>query len=110
MTDLGVDTRLVPVGDRQVVVRKLTEAQLGLMGREAGILSDSRAENARKLKAIGRVMDLLEQAVVQEDDREFIVQLNIKGELTMGTLLSFVNVFYEEEKVAVRRGRPRASK
>lgn len=110
MTDIGVETRLVPIGDRQIVVRQLVDAQYVLLGREAKVVGDAKSDGERKMKAVSRIMDLLESAVVQEDDREYLIELNIKGELTLAMLLSFVTIFSQDEKPAVRRGRPRVAK
>jgi hypothetical protein len=110
MTDIGVETRLVPIGDRQIVVRQLIDAQYVLLGREAKVVGDANSDGERKLKAVSRIMDLLESAVVQEEDREYLIDLNIKGGLTLSMLLTFVTIFSSDEKPAVRRGRPRVAK
>lgn len=110
MTDFGVETRLVPVGTRQIVVRQLRDAQYILLAREGKIIGSENEDAARKLKAASRILDILESAVVQEEDREYLTEMNIKGELTLSTLLGFINVFTDEEKPAVRRGRARTSK
>lgn len=110
MTDIGVETRLVPVGTRQIVVRQLKDAQYVLLGREAKVIGDNSSDGERKMKAVSRIMDLLESAVVQEDDREYLIDLNIKGELTLAMLLTFVTIFSTEDKPAVRRGRARIAK
>jgi hypothetical protein len=92
------------------VVRQLRDAQYVLLGREAKVVGDVNADGERKMKAISRIMDLLESAVVQEEDREYLIDLNIKGELTLAMLLTFVTIFGTDEKPVVRRGRTRAAK
>src|SRR4026209_2911891 len=70
--DPGVQTRLLPVEDRQIVVRQLNDTQLLLLGRETQLLVKESTPSERKLKATGILMDLLEAAIVQEEDVEYI--------------------------------------
>ena len=92
--DPGKETRLVLVKDRNIVVRQLNDAQLLLLGREA------------RLASVGRIFDLLESAVVQEEDREYLMDLAVKGDLELNDMLGFIRVFAEsEQKPRVRRGR-----
>jgi hypothetical protein len=106
--DPGRDTRLVPVKDRNVVVRQLNDAQLLLLAREARLAQREDTENQRRLTAVGRIFDLLESAVVQGEDREYLMDLTVAGDLSLGDLTGFVTAFSEEqeEKPRVRRGRP----
>lgn len=62
-------------------------------------------EPQRRLAAIGRVFDLLESSVVQEEDREYLLDLTVAGNLELKDLLSFVTAFGDDEKPKVRRGR-----
>lgn len=110
MTDIGVETRLVPIGDRQIVVRQLQDAQLVLLAREGRVLGDDSSDGTRKMKAAGRILDILESAVVQPEDREYLIDLNIAGELTLTMMIDFVNVFNDDKKATVRRGRRPAIK
>lgn len=105
--DPGRDTRLVDVKGRNIVVRQLNDAQLLLLAREARLAQREDTEDQRRLTAVGRIFDLLESAVVQEEDRDYLMDLTVAGNLTLGDLTGFVTVFAEDDdaKPKVRRGR-----
>lgn len=108
--DPGRETRLIEIKGRQVVVRQLRDAQMVLLLREAQMLQRDSVPTERKLLSITRLMDVLESAVVQESDRDYLTELNIAGDLELHDLLGVVRAFGKEEekaKPAVRRGRPR---
>jgi site-specific recombinase len=108
--DPGRDTRLVQIKDRQVVARRLKEAQLLLMNREAQLVTRADLPMERRLKGAATLMDILESAIVQESDRTWLTDLNVKGELELSDLMEVLTVFAEDktdEKPVVRRGRPR---
>lgn len=109
MTDTGVDTRLVPIKGREIVVKQLTDAQLVLMGRDASMLERTELDDRRKLRAAGDIMDMFESAIVQQVDRDYVFSLVRKGELELKDFLEFLTAFAPEPEVkkpAVRRGRP----
>lgn len=104
--DPGRETRIVDVRGKNIVVRMLTDAQLLLMAREARLAQAPDSESNRRLVAISRIFDILETAIVQDSDREYCLDLAIKGDLTLGDMLGFINAFTDEEaKPRVRRGR-----
>lgn len=108
--DPGRETRIVPIKGRQVVVRQLRDAQMLLLMREAQLVQREDVENSRKLVAIGRLMDVLESAIVQQEDRDYLTNLNVAGDLELGDLFGVIKAFAEEKEPAkpvVRRGRPR---
>lgn len=107
--DPGKETRLVPVKGRNVVVRKLNDAQLLLLAREARLAQREDTEKQRRLVAVGRLFDLLESAVVQEEDRDYLMDLTVAGDLELTDMMGFITAFTddnEDEKPKVRRGRP----
>lgn len=106
--DNGRETRVVPLRDRSIVVRQLTDAQLLLMAREARLLQREELPIERKINSIDRIFSILESSIVQEDDREFAEDLMASGELDLRELMGFISVFKDEEeaKPKVRRGRP----
>lgn len=108
--DPGKETRLVDVKGRNVVVRQLLDAQLLLLAREARLAQRDDTDSQRRLVAVGRIFDLLESAVVQQEDRDYLMDLTVAGELNMVDLTGFVTVFTEEEKPKVRRGRVAAKR
>lgn len=103
-----IETRPVDVRGREIQVRQLNDAQIALIFREARLLQKDSVESARKLTAVGRVFDILESVVVSEDDREYLLDLTVEGNLGLSDLIGFIRVFApdaEESKPAVRRGR-----
>jgi hypothetical protein len=108
--DPGKDTRIVDVRGRNIVVRQLTDAQLLLLGREARVGSKEDTDPQRRLAAIGRVFDILESSVIQEEDREYLLDLTVSGDLMLQDMLSFINAFADEDKPKVRRGRVAAKR
>jgi len=79
------------------------------MVREARLLQRTGTPNARKIDALGHIMDLFESAIVQPEDVDYITQLNIQGELEMADMFSFIVAFKPEPEPAhpvARRGRP----
>ena len=104
--DPGKETRLVLVKDRNIVVRQLNDAQLLLLGREARLASREDTDQSRWVASVGRIFDLLESAVVQEEDREYLMDLTVAGDLELKDLMGFVTAFADDqEKPRVRRGR-----
>jgi len=107
MTAPSVPT--VDVKGRDVAVQQLNDAQLLLLAREARLAQREGTDKQRRLEAVGRIFDLLESAVIQDEDREYLMDLTVKGKLTLGDLTGFITAFTEdeeEEKPKVRRGRP----
>lgn len=79
-----------------------------LLAREAKVLQRDDLPVGRKLDGIDRMFRILESAIVQVSDREFLEELMLSGELDLRELISFVTVFQDNdasEKPKVRRGR-----
>ncbi len=108
--DSGPETRVVNVRDRSIVVRQIIDTQMMLLAREAKVLQRDDIDTDRQLNAIDRMFRILESAIVQPSDREFLEDLMTDGELDLRELISFVTVFRDEGESApkpkVRRGRP----
>lgn len=103
----GKETKSVPVKGRDVEVKRLVDLQLMYLQRYAGILQKDDVANNEKVLAIGTMLDILESAVVQPKDREYLTSLAIKGDLELKDLMGFITAFGPtEEKPKVRRGRP----
>jgi hypothetical protein len=107
--DQGRETRVVSVRERTIVVRRLVDTQVMLLAREAKVLQRDDIGMDRKLAGIDRMFRILESAIVQSEDRLFLEDLMIDGELDLTELLSFVTIFNEDQetepKSKVRRGR-----
>lgn len=108
--DAGRETRLIEIKGRQVVVRKLQDVQILFLTREAQILTRPGVPKERLLLGATRLMDILESAIVQDSDREYVTDLAIRGDLELSDLFEVLAAFRDqkaEAKPAVRRGRPR---
>lgn len=103
--DNGRDTRITEVQGRSIVVRQLIDLQIMYLNRYANILRKGDAEGAEAMELVGKMLNILETAVVQPDDRDYLENLAIKGKLEIKDLLGFITVFGEPEKPKVRRGR-----
>lgn len=111
MTDPGTDTRIVPIEGRSVVVRLINDAQIALLLREAKIAQRDDVSRERRMDAAARIFDIMESAVVQEDDRLYVLGKITEGKVEMKDLMTFWTAFSDEkqeEKPKVRRGRPPA--
>lgn len=102
------------VRDRAIVVRKLIDTQVMLLAREAKVLQRDDIGMDRKMNGIDRMFRILESAIVQTEDREYLEELMVTGELDLSELLSFVTAFNgdetAEQKPKVRRGRQAISR
>lgn len=105
--DTGRETQVVSVRDRNIVIRRLIDTQMMLLAREAKVLQRDDVDMDRKLSGIDRMFRILESAVVDSSDREYLEELIINGDLDLRELMSFVTTFEgTEPKAKVRRGRP----
>lgn len=106
--DPGRETQLIEVRGRNLVVRQLIDTQMMLLAREAKILQRDDIDNSRKMDSVDRMFRILESAIVQPEDRDFLDELIVTGDLDLEELLTFVTVFNknQDEKPKVRRGRP----
>ena len=103
-----IETRPVDVRGREILVKQLNDAQLMLLLREAKLVQKEGVEAGRRLTAIGRLFDILESVVISEDDREYLTDLTVAGDLALSDLLGFINAFateVEQSKPTVRRAR-----
>lgn len=110
--DQGKETRLVDIRGRNIVVRQLQDAQLVLLAREARLAQKEDTEPGRRMTAIGRIFDILESAIVQDADRDYILELTVTGNLSLMDMTSFISAFESEDddKPKVRRGRAPAKR
>lgn len=104
MTDPGKKTEIIEVLGRSIVVRELTEGQMMVLSRYADQASSDRTDPRTKVGAVSKMLSVLEQAVVQEEDREFLEEQMILGNLDLGAMTRVVSVF-QEAKPTNRAGR-----
>jgi hypothetical protein len=104
--DAGRETRVVPVGGRNIVVRMLTDTQMLHLMRHAKILSSDSVETPGKLDSMDRMLTILNSVVVQETDKDWLVQAQESGEVDIKDMVGWVNAFKSESKApVVRRAR-----
>lgn len=112
MTEPEIDTRVVNLAGRDIVVRQLKDLQLLLMSRDAEILADEKSAPGRKLKAASFLMEAFESTIVGDGDLEYVQGAVRRGEVDLEALLAVMRVFREDAaptKPVVKRGRPRKS-
>jgi hypothetical protein len=107
------ETRSAVVHGREIPVRKLADAQGPLLARELLLLRKENTDGFRRAQAAGRVVDILESVVVNEEDREHRMDLNTAGKLRILDMMNCLSAWADEDQapstgpVVVRRGRPR---
>jgi hypothetical protein len=89
-----------------ITVGSLNDAQMLLLAREARLASREDTDGTRRFQGVGRIFDILESVVISDDDKDFLMELTVKGKLELKDLMDFVTAFDEEQKPKVRRGRP----
>lgn len=104
--DPGKETRLVPINGRQVVVKSPTDAQIMLLGQQSQIVMNERASGADRMNAVGTIMTVMTKLIVQDDDRAYVQEQIISGDLDMAGMTKIVEAFRStDKKPAVTRAR-----
>ena len=103
-------TKMVIIGDREVLCRMLTEAQFMQLAYEANVLENKHTPNERKIKTLSRLFRVMRSVIVDEDDREYVEDLMADGSVTMKHILSAIKELNDTVAPAntakVRRGVP----
>jgi len=74
--------------------------------RHAKILSSDAVENDLKLDSMERMLKILNSVVVQDTDRDWLVEAQENGDIELSDMTGWVNAFKSESKAPVaRRGR-----
>ncbi len=111
MTQTSLEVRHVQIAGRDIAVTRVTETQALLVSREGVLLRKEGIDKDRKIRGMTRVLDAVESLIPDEDDREFITDMMLTGQLNLEDLLPVISAFKDEAAVpakpAVRRGRPR---
>jgi hypothetical protein len=97
MADPGKETRIIDILERSIVVRELTEGQMLVLSRYADQASSDRTDPRTKVAAVSKMLTVLEQAVVQAEDRQFLEDQMIAGNLDLGAMTQVVSVFQQEK-------------
>lgn len=108
-----MEQKTITIKDREILVQQLNDAQVALMVRELNRARKPGTPAQEALSSMGRVMDLFEAAVVGQEDKDYLTDLTIAGQLRMSDLIPVLSTFYDEgtdeAKPVVRRGRPKRS-
>jgi hypothetical protein len=103
-------TRPIDIKGRTIQVKDLTDAQMVLLAREARLASRGNTEPGRRTEAIARILDVLESAVVNVEDKEYLMDLTVTGVLEFRDMMGILDMTEagseSEQKPVVRRGRP----
>lgn len=114
--DTGRKTQIVPVMGRNIVIKKLTDVQMGLLLRWSRVLSSPNVAKEQKIETMDLMFQILDSVVVQEADKKWVLECQIRGDIELKDMTNWVSAFGEDEdeddgtkkKPAVRRGRTRA--
>lgn len=90
-------TKTVTIRDRDIEVTILNETQQMLLIREAMVLRSPRQEVDRKMRAMATVVDIVESAVADEDDRDYFMGLATTGKLELREMLQIATAFEVED-------------
>lgn len=105
------ESRTVTILDREIKIKEFTDSQIMLMVSEAKTVSRKTVDVTRRLDGVDRMMRLFDSIVIDPEDKEWLVEQNIAGNLSMGDLTGFISAFADDSAEitprAVRRGRPR---
>ena len=106
MTD--TETRTVPLGGRQIRVKKLGDLQLVHLMRFAKILSSDSVAVEQKLDIVPKMLDVIHSIIDDPADLDYLEGLELAGQLNITDYLEVVRAFQDAPaKPVVRRGRPR---
>lgn len=114
------ETKPITIKGREIMVMMMTDTQIMLLNREVrrlekmvGPEGQVSKENVRTVfEHTARLLDMLENRVVETDDREYLFNLMMAGELEIDEIMPIMSVFTDEEtpavpaKPKVTRGRP----
>lgn len=98
MTEQAINT--IVIAEREVQVKQPTETQLLLMGRSA-----KRAQAAAKMEqyadalySMAEALDIIENLIISDEDRAFLVNLMGKGELEVNEIMEAIGNVSEVER------------
>lgn len=104
------DLEMLTIQDRQIPIKKLNETQMMLIVREARVLKSDRYDMERKFQGVAFILDIVETAIVDAEDREWLMGRAGAGDVSFREMLQiaapYENQIDGEVTVApVRRGR-----
>lgn len=114
MTEPDLMVTPMDLAGKQIFVKRLTDGQLMLLGRDATLLQKSGLTGERFISISARIIDILESAFVAAEDWDYAMDLLAKGQTNIQDILekimgAYVAASQEQEeapkKPVVRRGR-----
>lgn len=108
-TDPEAFTKMVQIGEREVLCRFLTEAQFMQLAYEAQIMESPHTPDARKIKTLTRIFRVMRSIVVEDEDKEYVEDLMADGTVRMSDVLAVIkelndSVATPKSSSKVRRG------
>lgn len=107
------DIETIPIKGRDVPIKKLNETQMMLLVREAQIVRRTSQDSDRRLRGIARMIDIVESALLEPEDQEWLMDLAGRGRIDFAEILAIVAPFEEQAEApvkTVRRGRAAISR
>lgn len=101
-------TATYPIAGREVKLKLPTEAQYAMLGTLGNRITNTALPPADRLKAVGQLMAIMLSMVVKPEDRNFVEDKVINGELGLADFTEAIRAFGEDQtskKTTVRRAR-----
>jgi hypothetical protein len=95
------DAEVISIHGRDVEVKQLNETQKMLVVRQAQILRSPRQGTDAKFQAVDTVFKIIESAIVDDEDREYFMDLAATGQLEFGEMLTIAASFEDTEPAKV---------
>lgn len=106
----------VPILDREIEYKQPTAMQVALLGREYNLIDRANKnkeliskEPLKHIQAIGRILEVIEGLVKEDEDKEFLVEGMRNGTVELDDLLPLLKAAIADQDKAsgpvARRGR-----
>lgn len=105
LDDQGRRTQVIHLAGRAIVVKELIDSQMMHMGRYARILQRDDIAVSDKLEAMERMLKILHSCVANSVDRDFLIEQEEAGELSLRDMMGFVSGFNQQDAVPVVKRR-----
>lgn len=94
---------MAKVAGREISVNPLNETQIMLIMREGAILRSTKIETARRMQGISNILDIIESAIADAEDLEFLMKQVSIGKVEFPELMKLVAPETEAPVAPVRR-------
>lgn len=89
-------TKVIKLGDREVLCRMLTEAQFMQLAYETKLMTNNSISTDRKVKTLERIFRVMRSVVATEEDKEYLEDLVAEGVVDMYDLLHVIEELNKE--------------